>query len=62
MIILELQRPNLTDGDLSNANRVEILSNGFKVRASGALPNDTSGAVYVYAAFAEMPFRYALAR
>jgi hypothetical protein len=58
----ELQRPNLTDGDLSNANRVEILSNGFKVRASGALPNDTSGAVYVYAAFAEMPFKYALAR
>lgn len=60
--VSNLLRPNLTDGELSNANRVEILSNGFKVRASGALPNDTSGAVYVYAAFAEMPFKYALAR
>jgi len=39
---------------------MDILSNGFKLRISSAT-ND-SGATYIYAAFAENPFKYALAR
>jgi hypothetical protein len=39
----------------------DILSNGFKLRSSGGGQNG-SGATYIYAAFAETPFNYALAR
>jgi hypothetical protein len=39
---------------------IDILSNGFKLRISTAV-ND-SGATYIYAAFAENPFKYSLAR
>jgi len=39
----------------------DILSNGFKVREAGGQGND-SGVTYIYAAFAENPFKYALAR
>jgi hypothetical protein len=40
---------------------VDILSNGFKIRNTGGGYN-TSSATYIYAAFAESPFKYALAR
>jgi hypothetical protein len=33
----------------------DALANGFKMRGSG-IPNNTSGATYIYAAFAEQPF------
>jgi hypothetical protein len=39
----------------------DILSNGFKLRSDSGQWN-TNGAVYIYAAFAESPFKYALAR
>jgi hypothetical protein len=39
----------------------DILSNGFKPRSLGGGFNDTN-VIYVYAAFAEHPFKYALAR
>jgi hypothetical protein len=39
----------------------DYLANGFKIRTSTAGLN-TSGATYIYAAFAENPFKYALAR
>jgi hypothetical protein len=39
---------------------IDILSNGFKLRTSTSV-ND-SGATYIYAAFAENPFKYANAR
>ena len=39
----------------------DLLSNGFKVRNSGAFSN-ASGGTYIYVAFAEVPFRYANAR
>jgi hypothetical protein len=39
----------------------DILSNGFKLRNSGAGTNASSN-TYIYAAFAESPFKYALAR
>jgi len=39
----------------------DILSNGFKLRALGSR-NNVSGVTYIYAAFAEAPFKYANAR
>ena len=50
-----LLRPNLSDAELANANRMDILSNGFKVRGT-ALPNNTAGDNYIFMAFAEKPF------
>jgi hypothetical protein len=52
--------------DLSNAEgtnaayAIDILSNGIKLRGNGD-PN-ASGVTYIYAAFAENPFKYSLAR
>jgi len=40
---------------------VDILSNGFKLRTNGVVGN-SSGATYIYMAFAENPFKNALAR
>lgn len=40
---------------------VDCLSNGFKSRGAGASINATSG-TYIFAAFAEVPSKYALAR
>ncbi len=40
---------------------VDILSNGFKIRNTGTGLNN-NGIVQIYAAFAESPFKYALAR
>jgi hypothetical protein len=46
--------------DTSNVADVDILSNGFKLRYS---PNETNGTnTYIFAAFAENPFKYSLAR
>lgn len=39
----------------------DALSNGFKMRSSDAYGN-TSGDTYIFAAFAEFPFKYGLAR
>jgi hypothetical protein len=39
----------------------DFLSNGLKVRTTNSL-NNTNGATYIYAAFAENPFKYANAR
>ena len=44
----------------SGTPRLDILSNGFKLRQSGQ--DNTSGATYIYAAFAENPFKIARAR
>ena len=40
---------------------IDILSNGFKIKNGNASTNG-SGYNYIYAAFAEMPFKYARAR
>jgi len=39
----------------------DMLSNGFKIRASHGTHN-SSGATYIYMAFAENPFKYSNAR
>jgi hypothetical protein len=41
--------------------RLDFLSNGFKVRTSN-IANNSNGVTYIYAAFAESPFQYARAR
>ena len=40
---------------------IDFLSNGFKLRIATYQPN-TSGGTFIFAAFAENPFRYSLAR
>lgn len=47
-------------GNSSSSPYIDILSNGFKLRGIGA--RDNSGQTYVFAAFAENPFKYSLAR
>ena len=45
---------NLSNAEFTSGYDIDILSNGFKLRASGA-PNG-SGSTYIYLAFAEFPF------
>ena len=64
---------NLTDLSLSSessaaevtqttaGNPIDALSNGFKCRGTGASSN-ASGGTYIYAVFAENPFKYSNAR
>ena len=40
---------------------IDILSNGFKLRGTGTWENASSG-TYIFATFAENPFKYANAR
>jgi hypothetical protein len=55
-------RPNLSNAeDGTTTYDIDILSNGFKIRSSAADSN-TSGATFIYAAFAENPFKFSLAR
>jgi hypothetical protein len=53
--------PNTSGAEVTDANPVDFLSNGFKPRNSGSGTN-ASGETYIYAAFAESPFQYARAR
>jgi hypothetical protein len=54
--------PNNSDSEYTDANtRIDFVSNGFKLRQFAGDMN-TNGATYIYAAFAESPFKYALAR
>ena len=41
---------------------LDINSNGFKLKNNNVNTNTTAGQVYIYIAFAENPFKYALAR
>ncbi len=54
---------NNSDAEVNDTsyNNMDIVSNGFKFRATGGNTND-SGATYIYMAFAEAPFKYANAR
>jgi hypothetical protein len=45
---------NATNAENTDTGRLEILSNGFKIRTTGTGLN-TSGGNYLYAAFAEAP-------
>jgi len=52
-------RPNTSAADESTNPRIDILSNGFKVRAGSGIEPNQSGATYIYAVFASNPFKYA---
>jgi hypothetical protein len=52
----KLLRANLSDAELTPSTIIDIVSNGIKIRDSGFNGN------YVYACFAENPFKYSLAR
>jgi hypothetical protein len=58
--------PNSSDAEDSGSglyNQMDILSNGFKLRAgTNSEPTNESGATYIYACFAENPFKLSLAR
>jgi hypothetical protein len=54
--------PNDSIAEVTGSARyMDILSNGFKARGTGTGING-SGATYIYAAFAEVPFKSALGR
>ena len=53
--------PNLSSAESGIVWTQDILSNGFKLRITGANEN-ASGGTYIYAAFAENPFAYSNAR
>jgi hypothetical protein len=55
--------PNANNAELvgDTGNNGDILSNGFKLRGTDGTTN-LSGNTYIYAAFAENPFKYANAR
>jgi hypothetical protein len=55
-------RPNTSSAEDASQARIDVLSNGFKVRAASGVEPNQSGATYIYAAFAESPFNYARAR
>jgi hypothetical protein len=52
-----LLRPNLSDAEVT-ATSMDFVSNGIKLRDAGF----GSGETYIYAAFAENPFKNSLAR
>jgi hypothetical protein len=53
--------PNSSAAESTDTNFLDILSNGFKLRTNGGAVNG-SGATLIYMAFAENPFKNALAR
>ena len=53
--------PNVSDAEGTSGVGFDFLSNGFKVRNAATFLN-TSGHTMIYMAFAENPFKYALAR
>lgn len=53
---------NIADSEyVSSFTEPDILSNGFKIRTTNTTWNGSAG-TYIYAAFAEAPFKYANAR
>ena len=52
--------PNLANGEATAADRMDFVSNGFKIRANYGETGDAQ--TYYYLAFAESPFKYSRAR
>jgi hypothetical protein len=52
---------NLTNAELGSQTDLDLLSNGVKIRRNDT-PFNASGGTYIFAAFAETPFKYANAR
>jgi hypothetical protein len=60
-VVTYMLQANASDAEASSAYEYDFLSNGFKARNS-TVSNNASGGTYIYAAFAENPFKYANAR
>jgi hypothetical protein len=54
--------PDSSAAENGGQNAYDFLSNGFKARQGGSTDSNESGATIIYAAFAENPFKNALAR
>lgn len=55
--------PNYSDAEYAQAGGFDLLSNGFKLRASSNIVDyNASGGTYIFAAFSEVGFKYALGR
>ena len=54
--------PDVESNSAATYYEADILSNGFKIRASGVYGVNQNNCIYAYAAFAENPFKNALAR
>lgn len=52
---------NASDTEFAAQNICDVTANGFKIRVDQTLTNG-SGYTYIYAAFADLPFQFALAR
>ena len=60
-VMNETLYPNLSNAEGGSGGIVDFLSNGFKLRTTGTDVNG-SGNTIIYAAFAENPYKFALAR
>ena len=56
-----LLNPNLSNAEAVSGPFIDVVSNGFKLRSTNAFFN-ASGGTYIFAAFAENPFKNSLAR
>lgn len=59
--VMDLELNPNNSGAEATFTTLDFVSNGFKLRNTNSAFN-SSGATYIYAAFAEVPFRNALAR
>jgi len=59
---LDPDNANSENNGVAHALDMDILSNGFKIKSNNPQTNAASPATYIYAAFAEAPFKYANAR
>mgnify|MGYP001287991319 FL=1 len=53
--------PDLSQAETTDSALFDYTANGFKLRYAGGAIN-TTGATYIYMAFAEMPFKYSVGR
>jgi hypothetical protein len=54
---------NSSSNEFNGSNQyIDVNSNGFKIRNASGTLNNSSSDTYIYACFAENPFKYALAR
>jgi len=60
-VVMDELKPNLADAEVSTSTDFDFLSNGFKLRLTAPSLNGNGG-TFIYAAFAENPFKNALAR
>jgi hypothetical protein len=60
-LITELYPNAASAENASTSDDIDFLSNGFKIRSTNAIHN-SNGGNYIFAAFAEAPFKYSRAR